>query len=104
MDLFTVQGHHWQEGCIGLLPGVPNELLGNPAVKHLTQGSAIELCLPCGRVICTHIGAYYMRIPTSPGLRSTGAVPSIVIALPREFGPDDVPIGTIVRLGSSTAA
>ena len=82
--LFTVEDTFLIEGYgLALAPGIVPE-----GDENFQSGDPIELRVPSGDITRTHIAS--LPLPT-PNPRH-----QIVVMLPKEFGKEDVPIGTEV--------
>ncbi|REJ70122.1 MAG: hypothetical protein DWQ31_02595 [Planctomycetota bacterium] len=77
-DTVFVEGHG-----VALIPGLVPE-----GDENFQSGDAIELRLPNGNETRTHIASLQVPIPNPNH--------EVVVMLPREFGEEDVPIGTEV--------
>lgn len=98
LSLFRVEGFHEQSGRIGLLPGIPRDVIKRWKLGGVRQGHPIELVYPDGSSKRTMIDHYYVIVPTPiPPTFNIDEAP-IIICLPRESDTTSVPIGTEVRL------
>jgi hypothetical protein len=98
MLVYTVSGHDYRAGRLGLLPGVPLTVEMSPRIGQLQQGSPIELRLPCGRSIRSKIEDYYVRVSQQDEKLLADVPPRIIILVPVGFTPCDIPIRTEIHV------
>jgi hypothetical protein len=98
VNLFVVQATEKEGENITLLPGIPRNLLSQPNVGNLQQGSVVELLLPSGEKLSRRIVNYYVKVSTTNDSYFIDSSDSSIAIVVSKGLSDYIPIGTIVRL------
>ena len=97
VKLYVVEGHCWRDRRLGLLPGIPANLLSQPEVAKLGPGSPLFLILPSGVILNTFIETLYVRIANSEFGNSSSPENTLTVIEPRgDFTEGEIPVGAVI--------
>ncbi len=102
--LFSIEGYRRTALGLAPLPGVSAELMTDPQVRAIRQGTVLQLLTPSGTRRLAKIENYCIQVSVTREEIAVNEVPPILIIFSDELNEREMPLGTEVWLDDADMA